>query len=187
MFEKWEGTVEINGTLYDNGSLVNESLLSGALNIILNPKKKSEESFSLDIPSEEMRITVKSYMTKKSSPDFNFMEKWNDNIPMPLRTMVGRKIKETPGMLFMELHGDITQEITQTCMKCGRPITNPISQYFGLGPECGHHNYVNPFSTEEELREHVKAYREKLRTITWKGWIPKSAFVEMTSLDEVKS
>ncbi len=184
MFENWQGTIEINGIVYDSISSVDTSSLKGSLNIVLTPKKKEESSFAIEIPDEEFKITVKSYMTRKSSPEFNFMEKWNDNIPMPLRTMVGRKIKETPGMIFMELHGDITQEITQTCMKCGRPITNPISQYFGLGPECGHHNYVNPFDTEEELRKHVMDYREKLRTIKWKGWIPKSACLEIAELKE---
>ena len=148
MFEKWKGTIKVNGTLYNDFKSINPSVLQGSLNITLYPVKKESKSIDLGIKVDEVKITVKSYMLKKASPDFNFMEKWNDNIPMPLRTMVGKQIKETPGMVFMELHGDITQEITRTCMKCGKPITNPISQYFGMGPECGHHNYVNPFSSK---------------------------------------
>lgn len=184
MFENWKGKIEVNGVLYDNVSLVDLTKFTGSLNIVLFPAETEREKISLDVkPSENIRVTVKSYMTKKATPDFQFMEKWNNNIPMPLRTMVGHIEKETPGMIFMELHGDITQEITQTCMKCGRPITNPISQYFGLGPECGHHNYTNPFDTEEELRKHVAEYRERLKTIKWSGWIPKSACLEMTSLE----
>ena len=124
------------------------------------------------------KITVKKYMTQPASPEFDFMAKWNNNNPMPLRTMVGTAVKQTRGMIYMQLHGDIISERVTTCMKCGRPLTNPVSQYFGIGPECGNHGYVNPFNTEEELRAAVSAYREQLHNITWEGWIIKSAIVE---------
>ena len=117
-------------------------------------------------------------MTKKSTPDFNFMQKWNNDIPMPLKTMVGTIEKETNGMVYMKLHGDLYQKVTTRCLKCGKPITNHVSQYFGMGPECGNHNYVNPFNTEAELKEAVEKYRiEVLQNIKWEGWIPKSAIL----------
>lgn len=133
------------------------------------------------------KIKVKSYMTKKATPEFDFMEKWNNNNPMPLRIMVGEKIKETPGMVYMKLHGDITSTQTQVCMKCGRPITNNVSKYFGMGPECGGHSYVNPFNSEEELKEAVEAYRRTLNQITWEGWIIKSAIEGYESLDNTET
>ena len=117
-------------------------------------------------------------MTKKATPSFDFMAKWNNNIPMPLLTMVGTVEKETPGMVYMRLHGDTTGRIVTTCMKCGRPIENPVSQYFGLGPICGNHNYVNPFNTEEELKAAVEDYRRNvLQKITWEGWVIKSSII----------
>ena len=124
------------------------------------------------------RITVRQYMTKPATPEFDFMERWNHNNPMPLRTMVGTVEKETRGMVYMKLHGDIYAEQICSCMKCGRTLTNPVSQYFGIGPECGGHNYVNPFNTEEELKAAVSAYRAQLQQITWEGWIIKSAIVD---------
>lgn len=124
------------------------------------------------------KITVKTYMTQQASPGFDFMAKWNNNVPMPLRVMVGTVEKETRGMVYMKLHGDIVAEKITTCMKCGRQLTNPVSQYFGLGPECGGHNYVNPFNTEEELRAAISNYREELRNITWEGWVIKSAIID---------
>ena len=42
-----------------------------------------------------LRITVKSYMTQKSTPTFDFMSKWNNDTPMPLRVMYGTKLEET--------------------------------------------------------------------------------------------
>ena len=117
-------------------------------------------------------------MTKKATPSFDFMAKWNNNIPMPLLTMVGTVEKETPGMVYMKLHGDIVSRLEPICMKCGRPITNPVSQYFGLGPICGNHNYVNPFDTEEELKAAVEDYRRNvLQKITWEGWVIKSSII----------
>ena len=123
-------------------------------------------------------------MTQPSSPDFNFMAQWNNNKPMPLRTMVGDIIQETRGMYFMRLHGDITERITHTCMKCGRPITNPVSQFFGMGPECGGHNYTNPFNTDEELEAAIGAYKKELNNITWIGWVIKSAITEFIDLSK---
>lgn len=124
------------------------------------------------------KITVKKYMTQKATPEFDFMAKWNNDIPMPLRTMVGTVEKETRGMVYMKLHGDIYAEKICTCMKCGRPLTNPVSQFFGIGPECGGHNYVNPFNSEEELKEAVSAYKKQLINTTWEGWVIKSAILE---------
>jgi len=50
-------------------------------------------------------IKVKPYMTKKTEPSesFDFMAKWNSNVPMPSLQMFGKKTKETGGMVFMEL------------------------------------------------------------------------------------
>jgi hypothetical protein len=68
-------------------------------------------------------------------------------------------------------------------MKCGRELTNPVSQYFGIGPECGGHNYINPFETEEELKAAVKDMQEQLKEIKWTGWIIKSAIEEEVYLE----
>ena len=128
------------------------------------------------------KIKVKPYMTNKSVPGFDFMQKWNNDNPMPLRIMVGDVIKETPGMVYMKLHADILSEKTCVCMKCGRPITNPVSMYFGMGPECGQHGYTNPFNSEEELKKAVESYKKELNNITWEGWVIKSAIEECVDL-----
>lgn len=128
---------------------------------------------------KEYKIEVKSWMLKKSSSDFNFMLQWNNDIPMPLMVMYGYKVAETRGMVKMVLHGDLKDEVTQRCMMCGKVITNPVSQYFGIGPVCGDHNYVNPFDSKEELKAAVDAFRIKLVNTTWTGWIAKSAIISV--------
>lgn len=133
----------------------------------------------------EYKITVKQYMLQKATPEFDFMKKWNNDIPMPLCTMVGKKLEETRGMVKMSLHGDIFSTKTLRCMKCGKTITNEVSQYFGLGPICGGHNYVNPFNSEEELKNAVAEYKKKLQHITWTGWIIKSAITEEVPIGEI--
>lgn len=123
-------------------------------------------------------------MTRPAQPGFDFMKKWNNNEPMPLRVMVGTVEKETPGMVYMNLHGDIIETVTPVCMKCGKPLTNPVSQYFGMGPECGNHDYTNPFASDAELKEAVRKYRtEYLRKITWSGWIIKNAIIRKEPYD----
>lgn len=187
MLENWKGQVEVNGEKYDDmqAFISSGKELTGQMRIILYPETyarvneaESGEKQRVEEKSGEYRITVKKYMTEPASPSFDFMAKWNNNNPMPLRTMTGIVLQETRGMVKMKLHGDIWAEKICTCMCCGRKLTNPVSQYFGIGPECGGHNYVNPFDDEEQLREAVAEYKKKLRGITWEGWVIKSAIME---------
>lgn len=187
MLKNWPGTVEVNGVEYKSMSDVFTTLnkpLEGNIHIILKPiqvNTKNEPDTKAQ-ESKEYRITVKKYMTQKSEPGFDFMEKWNNDNPMPLRTMIGTVVKETRGMVRMKLHGDIYAEKICSCMKCGRTITNPVSQYFGMGPECGGHGYINPFNSEQELREAVGAYRKQLQNITWEGWVIKSSLLKFEEI-----
>ena len=180
LLKNYTGKVAMEGRTYNSLADIDCINRNGKIDITLLPAQKMT-----DKPKYKhlYKVTVRQYMTKKSTPSFDFMKKWNEDIPMPMVTMVGVKVKETSGMVRMRLHVDITQPLTSKCMKCGRPITNKISQYFGMGPECGDHNYTNPFASEEELKEAVNSYREKLRNITWEGWIIKSAILDMEELD----
>lgn len=185
--QNWKGAVEINGVKYNSmaDALAVDLCSFDSVSIhLLATKKNSAErketrsSAVQNSVSTVYQITAKQYMTKKSSPSFDFMAKWNNDIPMPLRTMVGTIEKETKGMVYMKLHGDIVARQVQFCMKCGKPLTNPVSQFFGMGPECGGHNYVNPFESEDELLAAVEQYRrEYLQKITWEGWVIKSAII----------
>ena len=188
MLKSWAGPVEVNGTEYKNiDEAIKGSNLSDntAFSIKLHiPAKVAKQAANINKSDkvQEYRITVKKYMTEKASPSFDFMAKWNNDEPMPLRMMTGYIDKETRGMVHMKLHGDMYAAKMCTCMKCGRQLTNKVSQYFGIGPECGGHNYVNPFETEEELNEAVAQYRKKLQAITWEGWVIRSA---ITNQEEV--
>ena len=183
MLENYKGTIEINGQTVDRINLSTVSKINGSVSIRLTPnnfiKKFHGDNPQVDSNDEkEYEITVKAWMTKPSSPEFDFMARWNNDVPMPFRTMVGKKTKETKGMEYWELHGDTVGKIMCTCLKCGRPLNNPISQYFGLGPECGGHNYTSPFDTEEELENAVERYRrDVLQKVKWSGWLTKSAVI----------
>lgn len=118
----------------------------------------------------EYRITVKKYMTEYASPSFDFMAKWNNNIPMPLRTMVGTVEKETKGMVYMKLHGFGEPEVR--CMRCGRLLTNPVSKLYGIGPEC-----MSKLGFVCDI-EDVDRIKSNLQEIKWEGWVIKSAIVE---------
>lgn len=185
----WKGKAVVNGEEFDTVQNAIRAFKpgQGGICIKLFPEGESRLKNGNKVPvdgvnctdgKQEYRITVKKYMTQKAEPSFDFMEKWNNNIPMPLRTMTGTVLQETKGMVKMQLHGDIWAQKISTCMCCGRKLTNPVSQYFGIGPECGGHNYVNPFDSEAELQEAVAEYKKKLQATTWTGWIIKSAILE---------
>ena len=176
----------MNGTAYNNvkSALRENKDLKGNVHIILYPKDRKalyedtgaavEGNTALaphkeDAP-QEVEITVKAYMTKKSSPEFDFMAKWNNDKPMPLRTMQGVKVKETKGMVYMKLHGIGRPVIT--CMRCGRELTNPISRKYGIGPEC-----ITKLGFSYEI-EDVDAITEALADVKWEGWVIKSAIIK---------
>ena len=182
--KSWNGGIVFNDTMMKPTEIDFKAIQSGTRFTLL-PKSKCasyepiKEPVShhavVDNDSTLFKVQVRQYMTKPSTPQFDFMKKWNNDNPMPLRVMVGEQLKETPGMVYMRLHGDILESKTRHCMKCGKVISNPISQFFGMGPECGNHAYINPFETEDELNAAVESYKQKLQKITWEGWIIKSA------------
>lgn len=97
----------------------------GELTIVLNKGAKiaeqrptiSSENLVQEIQGSPIyKIKVRQYMTKPASPEFDFHNKWNNGVPMPMRIMVGRKLKETRGMVQMELWGEITEEVTHSCI-----------------------------------------------------------------------
>ena len=189
MLKDVKGEVIINGEKYDSVKTALNTFHSDSdtitITFIRNHKERNRERVRALQSNTLKKITVKQYMTRKSTPEFDFMKQWNNDNPMPLRTMIGTVEKETRGMVYMKLHGDITEEKTLHCLKCGRAITNPVSQYFGMGPECGGHNYINPFYSKEELENAVKDYRENvLKNITWEGWVIRSSIIAEEIVNE---
>ena len=175
----WRGRVLVNGTEYSDIESVPVSVLDSTTVITLIPVRQvAKQAVKAVSDKVEHIITVKPYMTKKASPEFDFMLKWNNNVPMPMRTMVGTVEKETKGMVYMKLHCELLAERTFTCMCCGRQLTNPISQFFGVGPECSGHGYELPEGyTKDELKKAVDAYKKVLIDTTWEGWVVKSSIL----------
>ena len=195
LLEGYKGSLEVNGIMYSSVKAAVQALkgYEGEVVIILNKAGNRQEQKEEKAPVNSVqeikgspiyKIKVRQYMTKPASPEFDFHDKWNNGVPMPMRIMVGRKLKETRGMVQMELWGEITDEISTHCMKCGRTLTNPVSKYFGIGPECGNHGYNNPFDDEEELKRAVKEVDKQLREIKWAGWVIKSAIEEEVYLED---
>lgn len=179
MLKNWKGAVEIDSTRYNSIQDAMSVLQSFSDDIhikLLSNSKQALESTTNAVETisetHEERITVKAYMTKEATPEFDFMAKWNDNKPMPLRTMQGEKIKETRGMAYYKLHGYAEPVIT--CMRCGRVLTNPVSQHYGIGPEC---ITKIPMLMHLDIND-VDEIKKKLVEVTWEGWVIKSAILE---------
>lgn len=195
--KEYKGSLTINGITYNNVKSAENALKDYRGNIIVTITNKThyKQNNEVSAPSQRdknttssssetvYKIKVRRYMTRPSTPDFDFHKKWNNDTPMPMRIMVGKKLKETKGMVQMELWGAITEEQTSHCMKCGKVLSNPVSRYFGIGPECGGHNYVNPFETEEELNQAVAEMKQKLAETRWTGWVIKSAIEEIKEVE----
>jgi hypothetical protein len=178
-----KGNISVNGVAYSSGKAANIALdgYSGDMVVVLGKTENKiikQPNNPIGTVSDDTlyAVTVKPYMTRPSTIDFDFHLKWNNDIEMPLRTMMGKKLKETKGMVYMELYGFIDGKEKSHCMKCGRPLTHRISRYYGLGPECGEHYYnLSDSVDEQQLAEANK--RIKLKT-AWTGWVVKSAILE---------
>lgn len=187
----YTGSIIVNGTKYANVAAALDSLqaFEGTLTVLLNKEAESSKNsvtrsdnpiVTASVTADIYQIKVRRYMTQPASPEFDFHTKWNNGNPMPMRIMVGKVLEETRGMVKMELWAEITDEITTHCMKCGKALTNEVSKYFGIGPECGGHNYTNPFSTKEELKAAVAIMKQQLQEVRWTGWVIKTAIEEET-------
>ena len=122
------------------------------------------------------KITVKQYMTEKSTRSFDFMLKWNNDIPMPLCIMQGKLVKETRGMYYMKLKGNA--EPSCKCFVCGRTLSNPVSKLYGIGPECSEKIGLIRIDTEDEAREKWNEISAHLQDISWEGWVIRSSIKE---------
>lgn len=180
MLKDWLGAVEYNGKTYDSveaflsdfksdSDTIHIKLRTSAKNAKMSAQNVSESA------SKILKVTVKAYMTKPATPDFDFMAKWNDNKPMPLRTMIGTVEKETRGMVYMHLHGFAQKTITCAC--CGRELTNPESRYYGIGPIC-----LEKIGIMRNITD-IKNITEDLEKIEWSGWIIKSSILEREEVE----
>ena len=181
ILSNWNGTIELNGNQIDKS--FDFSNVNGAIKLVLRPESyvKPEVKIEDDTNkvtaverSGECRITVKQYMTQKATPEFDFMQVWNHDCPMPLRTMTGLIDKETKGMYHMILHGQGEQTIR--CMRCGRELTNPISRHYGIGPEC-----ITKIGLTYDINE-IDNIKRALVDVKWEGWCPKSAVIDKEEL-----
>jgi uncharacterized protein YlzI (FlbEa/FlbD family) len=164
---------EVNITLTAGAKLLQQASQGQEANrVIQNDDRVLVEDTELKVDHTYI-IKVRQYMTKPSEPGFDFQDKWNNGVPMPFRVMKGLVLRETRGMVYMSCHGVPMK--TDSCMACGRRLTHPVSRLYGIGPECGQHYHVNPFSTEEELYAALDDIKKKLQEVTWEGWIIKSA------------
>ena len=122
------------------------------------------------------KIIVKKYMTEPATSNFDFQDKWNNGNPMPLCIMQGEVIKETRGMYYMNLQGKA--EPISRCLVCGKPLTNPVSKLYGIGPECSEKVGIIRVESEEEAREKWNELVQQIGNIKWTGWVIKSAIKE---------
>ena len=171
----WRGEAYIGENKIDL-STFDFSKIHTTTTIRLIPAERSTERNQTPNPvsvierTGELKITVKPYMTKEATPEFDFMLKWNNNKPMPMRTMIGTVEKETKGMIYMNLHGFAQRTITCAC--CGKELTNPVSRLYGIGPVC-----LAKIGIKRDI-EDVENIKEELVNVKWSGWIIKSAITE---------
>lgn len=170
----WKGEIEIADKRYASVEACRSVLnsVSSDMHIILHSARQNATERKIEAVEsvKEYRVTVKKYMTEHANPSFDFMAKWNNDNPMPLRTMTGTVEKETRGMIYMKLHGQAEPVIK--CMRCGKTLTNPISQHYGIGPEC-----MSKLGFVCDI-EDVDTIKKKLVDVTWEGWVIKSAITE---------
>lgn len=132
--------------------------------------------------NKKYKVTVKKYMTEPATSTFDFQDKWNNGVPMPLCVMQGTVLKETRGMVYMNLEG--VAEATCNCSVCGRKLDNPISKLYGIGPECGEKIGLIRIESEEEAEEKYEDIKKHLVDIKWEGWVIKSSIKEWEEIVE---
>ena len=107
----WTGQVEIENQKFPDVRTARQFVQDSKKTVkcvVLHAVKQNALARSLETPvsnpDDVYKVTVKKYMTKPSTPDFDFMHRCNRDIPMPMSTMIGIVEKETPGMVYVKLH-----------------------------------------------------------------------------------
>lgn len=186
---QWNKPLKVNGIEYQNATEAATALkdYEGPVEILLNYTKSDSGQIEQNKPqakTDEIKmylLTVKQYMTKKASPGFDFMEKWNKNEPMPMRTMEGFILEETKGMYKMRLRGAFIEDATH-CSHCHRKLTHPVSKMYGIGPICGGHFHIAVPETVEAYEQQKDGIKKALQETIWEGWVIKSAITEMKEI-----
>lgn len=185
----YTGEIEVNGEIIQNQNIAQVlDALTGNIQIHLKPAENVRVRNAFTLKQEAVRdetkvqynVLVKPWMTQKSNGTFNFMMTWNNDVPMPLRFMRGNVNKETQGMFNMTLHG-VAQK-TNMCSVCGRTLTNPISRLYGIGPECMQKVGIFADISMEEAEQKLNEINKRIESLTWTGWIAKSAVMEMVEV-----
>ena len=179
LLKDWKGNIEIDDKHYTSveSCIFDSKSISEDTHIKLLSASKNATETKIQLSSDitEYRISVKRYMTEKSSPEFDFMMKWNNDNPMPMRVMTGTIEKETRGMVYMKLHGQAEPVIR--CMRCGRLLTNPTSQIYGIGPEC-----MSKLGLIRVEIDDVETIKKRLVDVKWEGWIIKSSLLQFEKI-----
>ena len=177
---KYEGEIVVNGVTYRSSDEAYADVVSkGTEEVeVFIPGESSKPEISVVYRQDcEYLIRVKHWMLEKSSPAFDFMQKWNDDVAMPLSVMQGYVLDETDGMVKMSLEGVLVR--TVKCSVCGRALKNELSQQYGIGPECASKIGLERVpKSDAELDDMFAEMEQHLRTIQWEGWIAKSAIVD---------
>lgn len=104
------GGLIYNGQNYNNvENVLNELKEDEPFDIVLLPGKKSNIYYFL----------FKDWMLVKSTKEFDFMRRFNNDIPIPLNKMRGYIIEETPAMYKVSLNEDQLYLWEGWVPKCG--------------------------------------------------------------------
>lgn len=183
LLKDYPGQLTINNKQYNSVEEAESDFkdYKGGITIVLNGVKSHKDTPKIDCNEKVFQISVRRYMTNYSK-DF-FLETWNDMGPMPFVTMIGIKLQETEKLVKMKLWADLCDGKITTCMCCGRPLSNPLSQYLGVGPECGASKHLKLLESGVNIQEVRKQFKEKLNEVTWEGWIIKSAITQVKEIE----
>ena len=164
----WQGKVIVNGTEYESVSSVPSDIEVATITLLpAVERRRVKVEDSTD--DREHLITVKQWLTQPATPEWDYNDRMNKGVPMPLRTMQGTVLKETAKSVYMHLHGSVKPVVH--CMRCGRELTNPISRHYGLGTECL--GKVGILVDPDE----VEKIKEQLVKIEGNWWIPRTSIL----------
>lgn len=164
----WKGKICVNGTEYESVSSVPDTIKITTITLLPKSEvRRVKVDDSTD--TREHLITVKKWLTQPATFEWDYNDRMNKGIPMPLRTMQGTIVKETAKSVYMHLHGSTKPVIH--CMRCGKELTNPVSRHYGLGIEC-----LTKVGIIADPNE-VDKIKEQLVKIEGFWWIPRSSII----------
>lgn len=114
-------------------------------------------------PANMVMVTIKEWIRQEKG--------------LPSRNLAGVIVSQTAKAI--QFRGRIAVRTSTHCLRCNRPLTDPVSQAIGYGPDCCAEMGLPRPNVAEMTEAQVADLKKGLKQITVDTWLPKTQIISV--------